>query len=86
MTGALDGASVIERHANCRIDAVISPSPGACEVANNRGESRYQLLNESGQEYYYGSGRVTLRRPQLNPHLFECATQQAVDGKSILHP
>ena len=26
----------------------------ACEVANNKGESRYYVLNESGQEYYDG--------------------------------
>jgi hypothetical protein len=28
---------------------------GACEVANNTSESRYYLLNDSGQEYYCGT-------------------------------
>lgn len=27
---------------------------GACAVANNKGKSRYYVLNESGQEYYDG--------------------------------
>jgi hypothetical protein len=27
----------------------------ACEVANNKGESRYYVLNGSGQEYYDGT-------------------------------
>ena len=27
----------------------------ACEIANNKGKSRYYVLNELGQEYYDGT-------------------------------
>ena len=37
---------------------------GACEVANNNGRSRYQLLNESGQEYYAVPGSTDHDSPR----------------------
>ncbi len=43
------------RHTAIRHFGKFRAALGACEVANNKGRSRYYVLNESGQEYYDGT-------------------------------